>query len=216
MNASAVQSLLGRIYDTPIRCRIEDHLLTERAQLPAAALNAEEQLLVAGEGDTVYVSLFVDATVLDALNPGAGPWQLGAHNLAAWLTLVEGVSHFQYLTYHASHDRPVSQLELELQAEVDKYVSCIAVLARQDPTRYPVEVLPQLFSSKFRLDPALQPQEAQRYVSASRGAARYCGSFERSLRRAGSWESGLGALRRFYRWPLSRKLALIDGKSPPL
>jgi hypothetical protein len=35
--------------------------------------------------------------------------------------IVEGVSHFVYLTDRAAVDRATSQLELELQAEVDKY-----------------------------------------------------------------------------------------------
>jgi hypothetical protein len=209
MNLAVMQSMLGRIYDTPISHAVEDFLLTDRAALPEGALPAEEQLLVSGEGDTVYLSLFVDAAVLARLAAGSGPWCLNAENIADWLTALEGVSHFQYLTYHAGFDRPVSLLELELQAEVDKYVGCLEVLRMQAPGRFPSEVLPQLFSSRFRVDPRLPAHLAARYVAATRGAARFCSRLDRNLRRQRDWQHWLRELRRFYRWPMSRKLALI-------
>jgi hypothetical protein len=210
MNLAVMQSMLGRIYDTPIRHPVEDFLLTDRALLPAGALPAAEQLLVSSEGDTVYLSLFVDAAVLARLASGSEPWYLSSENLADWLTALEGVSHFQYLTYHAGFDRQVSLLELELQAEVDKYVSCLEVLRVQAPGRFPSEVLPQLFSSRFQLDPQLPAHLTARYLAATRGAARFCGRLDRSLQRQRDWKNWLRELRRFYRWPVSRKLALIE------
>lgn len=210
MDAAAVQVLLGQIYDVPVRHHVNDFLLTERASLPEAALAADEQLLVCGEGDTVYLSLFVDRQVLVRLATTEEPWQLSATNLADWLTLVEGVSHFHYLTYHASFDRPVSLLELELQAEVDKYVSCLAMLRQQQPQRFPREVLPQLFSARFSFDPELTVAARRRYAAATRGAANYCRHLERMLHGGGNWGGWFAALRRFYRWPAVRKLALID------
>ena len=39
-----------------------------------------------------------------------------------WLQVAEGVSHFLYLAERARVHLPVTQLELELQAEVDKFV----------------------------------------------------------------------------------------------
>ena len=210
MNLTVMQSMLGRIYDTPIRHPVQDFLLTDRALLPEGALPAAEQLLVSGEGDTVYLSLFVDAAVLARLASGSEPWHLSSKNLADWLTALEGVSHFQYLTYHAGFDRPVSLLELELQAEVDKYVSCLEVLRVQAPGRFPTEVLPQLFSARFQPDPQLPAQSTARYLAATRGAARFCSRLDRSMQRQRDWQHWLRELRRFYRWPVSRKLALIE------
>lgn len=39
-----------------------------------------------------------------------------------WLQLVEGVSHFVYVAERARTELPATKLELELQAEVDKFV----------------------------------------------------------------------------------------------
>lgn len=52
--------------------------------------------------------------VLPRLDDGAG--------LDPICQIIEGVSHFVYIADRASQDRETSQLELELQAEVDKYV----------------------------------------------------------------------------------------------
>jgi hypothetical protein len=211
MNLSTMQSMLGQIYDTPIRYPVDEFLLTRRSNLPGEALAADEQLLIEADGDTVYVSLYVDAQVLARLKSRTGEaWRLGTDNLADWLTAFEGVSHFQYLTYHASFDRPVSLLELELQAEVDKYAACLTLVSRQWPGRFPREVLPQLFSRRYRPDPALPPQAIARYEAATRGAARYCRELERELDAGKNWRAFLRSLRRFYRWPLSRKLELIS------
>ena len=43
--------------------------------------------------------------------------------------LIEGVSHFVYVADRARRKLPATQLELELQAEIDKYV--LLVLQRE-------------------------------------------------------------------------------------
>ncbi len=56
--------------------------------------------------------------------------------MATWRTIwtaLEGVSHFVYLAWNAGHDKPVSLLELEMQAEVDKYVGSYWLMRRQLP-----------------------------------------------------------------------------------
>ena len=66
-------------------------------------------------------------------------------NLADYWTALEGVSHFMYLAWNAGHDRAVSLLELELQAEIDKYVASWWLLREQDPARFPAELHRLLF-----------------------------------------------------------------------
>ena len=45
-----------------------------------------------------------------------------ANDHDGWLQLAEGVSHFVYVANRARQELPSTQLELELQAEVDKFV----------------------------------------------------------------------------------------------
>ena len=61
-------------------------------------------------------------------------------NVADYWTALEGVSHFLYLAWNAGHDKPVSLLELEMQAEVDKYVASYWLMRRQFPGRFPAEL----------------------------------------------------------------------------
>lgn len=49
--------------------------------------------------------------------------------------IIEGVSHFVYLADRASLGREATQLELELQAEVDKYVVLAASIGTMDVRR---------------------------------------------------------------------------------
>lgn len=78
----------------------------------ATAPSEREQLLVQHEDDEVALALYVPeatATDTDVVDD-------------AYLQLVEGVSHFVYVTERARTDLPATELELELQAEVDKFV----------------------------------------------------------------------------------------------
>ena len=54
---------------------------------------------------------------------------LTENNLADYCTALEGVSHFVYSTWGLERDMPVSLLELETQAEVDKYAITVFLLA---------------------------------------------------------------------------------------
>ena len=119
-----LQDLLGGIYDVTIGHDVYDYLVTDRAQLPACSRDSrcEEELLVAPlHAGEVALSLYLDPALLQRLAAADPLERLHGGNVADCLTALEGVSHFVYLVWNASHDRAVSLLELETQAEVDKY-----------------------------------------------------------------------------------------------
>jgi hypothetical protein len=197
-----LESLLTGIYDLDIGCRVEDFLVTDRRFLPGECRDApgDEQLFVVADGDELCLSLYLDPAVLERLernDPGDG---LDANNLADCWTVLEGVSHFLCVAHNARHDRPVSRLALEMQAEVDKYVGCFELLRRQEPDRFPAELHALLFR-RARVDPALAAGRESLYDRASRLAARFCSRLEPGLRTRCRREDGgwLAALRRFYR-----------------
>jgi len=127
------------------------------------------------------------------------------------LDWLEGVSHFVYLAWNAGHDKPVSLLELEMQAEVDKYVGSYWLMRRQFPDRFPAELLRLLFE-KTRIDPRLAAGRENLYREASRYAEMFCRRLERSLRgtRGRSLAEVSTELRRFYRLTNARKVAHIQ------
>jgi len=172
----------------------------------APARIAREQLLVAEHDGEVSIALFLDAAVLDNLHRRDPAARLDDHNLGDFLLALEGVSHFVYAIVCARGDRRVSALELELQAEVDKFVTCL-LLADVDATAA-TSWRRRLFQ-QFEYEPALDADERDRYRVANENALRYAASLERRFVASRRVPEMLAELRRFYRLPLAGKLAFI-------
>jgi len=214
MLLSRLQSFIGGIYDVQVAHDVYDFLVTDRMRLPPAARagTADEELLVAEGGGELALSLYLDPALLARLAAADPLERLHAGNVADWLTALEGVSHFLYLAWNAGHDKPVSLLELEMQAEVDKYVTSYWLLRRQLPQHFPAE-LPRLLFGCARVDARLAAGRAALYREASRYAERFCRRLERTLARGGQGGADadvLAELRRFYRLSHARKRAHIE------
>ena len=220
MLLSRLQELISGIYDVRIAHDVYDFLVTDRARLPQAARanGAEEELLVAeaADGSELALSLYLDPALLRRLTQADPLVRLHAGNVADCLTALEGVSHFLYLAWNAAHDKPVCLLELEMQAEVDKYIASHLLLRRQCPGHFPLELRRVLFE-RARPDPRLGAARARLYREASAYAERFCGRLERGLARArgrcGAQHAAqevFAELRRFYRLTHTRKRAHIE------
>jgi len=208
-----LQDLLAQLYDAPSSHDVANFLITDSQQ--AAALQGrqavpaatDEQLLVAEGDDGVELSLYVDAAVLQRLRERCPLRELSAHNLADFCTALEGVSHFHYYVWNADRARDVSLLDLELQAEVDKYAAALRLILAQREGRFPRELFRQLFDAADFL-PDLTPVERERYGEAHHFAARFCRRLEERFmcgRRARP-DALLQELRRFYRLGRHAKL----------
>jgi hypothetical protein len=208
-----LEMLLTGIYDLRIDCRVGDFLVTDRQALPSPCHDApgDEQLFVTTVDDELCMSLFLDRGMLDRLKVHDPNEALHEGNVADCWTALEGVSHFLCVAHHAEHDRQVSLLTLELQAEIDKYVASFLLLHRRDPHRFPAELHSLLFR-RTRIDPQLAAGRESLYRRASRYAARFCAKLEPRLRALcrsgdGSWQA---ELRRFYRLTDFGKLRHIE------
>ena len=131
-----LQSLLGRLYDVSVDYDVYDFLVTDRRELadvaPANDRRApDEELLLAETADGAGVALYIDPSVLMRLEQADPTGSLTEGNLADYCTALEGVSHFVYSTWRLVWDAPVSLLELETQAEVDKYAATVCLVADQ-------------------------------------------------------------------------------------
>jgi len=217
MLLTRLQDLISGIYDVSIAHDVYDFLVTDRGRLPAAARSgeADEELIVAQptpeNGEEVSMSLYLDPELLKRLSLADPMVRLHDGNVADYWTALEGVSHFLYLAWNAGHDRPVSLLELEMQAEIDKYVASYWLMREQLPGRFPAELLSLLFE-RTRIDSRLARGREAMYRDASRYAEKFCRRLEQSLRGAGRDSGGavLAELRRFYRLTNMRKLAHIE------
>jgi hypothetical protein len=163
-----------------------------------------EQLLVSQAGEELGLALFLDGAALANLarhDPAGGLSEL---NFWDFCLAVEGVSHFIYVARCAASDRSVTALELELQAEVDKFVSCTLVQGERDTA----PLREQLYD-RISLDHDLDDDERARYQLANDQARRYAVSLDRRYLRRGRLDDMLCELRIFYRLGLQEKLQHI-------
>jgi hypothetical protein len=128
-------------------------------------------------------------------------------NLGPFCTLTEEVSHFVYLLFCARAERSITQLELELQGEVDKYLSAVFQLALQQEAISPR--LRELLFRRYRLRDDLTAERAERYRAASQLAERYCGYLEAQFLRTSRLADLAREARRFYRLGQREKLEKI-------
>ena len=167
-----------------------------------------EQLLIRRDEEGLQLGLFVDERTLENLAMRDPRRRLDAQNLQDFLLAVEGVSHFVYLVHRARQDRPVSAVELELQAEVDKYLVSLLVSWNQNGEP-PADLRERLFAN-IRFAGDLSREERERYELANSAADEYASSLEQRFVRTRAVDDMLGEVRRFYRKGLAEKLEYIS------
>jgi len=197
-----MQSLLAGLYDAPVEHDAENFLVSDPQRLREVVGEplSDEQVFVVEQDGEVRIGLFIDQRVLDRLQRHDPLDALDEDNLNDFCTALEGVSHFHYLIWSCARGRSVSLLELELQAEVDKYATALALLTRQREGAFPGDLHARMFSSVSFL-PELDEVSRRRYEEANRHAARYCRLLDQRYLhpRRRQPEKWLAELRRFFR-----------------
>ncbi len=172
--------------------------------------NSGETLLLREDGDGVALSLYLDGAILDRLQAGDPAAAIRSGLLDDLCKVIEGLSHFNYVAWRASRDRSVTLLELELQAEVDKFVSTMRLAREERDTELMNGLHGRLFDNA-RFHDHLSRRQLERYRAASEYAARFCQSLGPRLRERGG--DVLPELRRFYRMSLSDKIGHIHARA---
>lgn len=209
---SRLQRGIETLYRVDTQLDVDAFVVDEKARSIAlrnsdgsqgTARRPREQLLVTQSRDELKLALFLDAdaiTNLQAHDPAHG---LGTENFNDFCLAIEGVSHFVYVAICAAGDRSVSALELELQAEVDKFVTCL--LMASDHHNSASQVRSLLFDEPHYAQD-LSTEEHDRYVAANRAANTYAASLHRRYLAHERTNDMLAELRAFYRLALDAKL----------
>ncbi len=207
------QLLLSELYDIEQHLDVLDYLVTDNRFLAAVekssgAHGVEEKLLISQSDDELALSLYLAPELLARLqerDPRAG---LGPQNFADFCTVLEGISHFNYVVWNASADKSVTLHELEMQAEVDKYIGALAILTDQSDSVMADTLYDRLFEDpQFAAE--LEPDEHERYRSASAFAAKFCHSLAKRFPHGLSRPGMLGEVRDFYRLSQPDKVSHI-------
>lgn len=202
-----LEALLGhidRIYGLGLEVRIEEYLIDRETCLELSGDATERTLVIqpSEPNDEIQVGVYLGDAVLSRLNELGSSAVLIPHHLGLICTAIEEVSHFAYLFWNANRGKQVTQLELEIQGEVDKFITAVLLAARENQGRVPGEMVDLLFGD-FELREGLDATECARYRVASSFARTYCRSLFRRFLREARLKELLIELRYFYR--LSQK-----------
>ncbi len=213
MLLNKLQTCLEDIYEIPSQHRVQDFVIHD-AVLAAQLDNSDnprplsEKLLIHQQGNNIDITLYLDQRImhrLEQLDPTASLTNDNIHDF--WVAL-EGISHFIYLTYHAAYERAISLFELELQAEVDKYIMSAFLLGQQGNQAMPDSLHYHLYR-KVDFDQRLLPDELQRYVRANKLAAKFAAFIAYCINNRIASPRIINTLRRFYRLPQQQKIRNI-------
>jgi hypothetical protein len=215
-----LQRSLTGLYDLEIEVCVDDFACDEmlaRSYGGEDAIRRREVLFVVEDEHGTHVGLYVDeAARLAASRPGA--W---SRDFESMCLATEGVSHFVLVQFRAEQAAHVRELELELQAEVDKWATSVLAgagdaIARNDATllagngaglfRVRSRLVRQRLFEQTELLDAPGTERAERYRAATRLAARYTQSLERAHVERGDLRGLVTELRRFYRLGFAEKL----------
>lgn len=166
-----IQSLLTHLYDLNHIPDIGHHIITSIPQRAATIVGhrdlQREAVFVCETGDGLEISVYLDPAILKRLSRGRVQ-----HRVDDLGCVAEGVSHFIYLIDRYLTGRSCTPLELELQAEVDKFLT--RVLMMLEAEGHPPH---DLFHRQFEVvtyNATLTTDERDRYETANHFAAKFC------------------------------------------
>lgn len=165
---------------------------------------SRETLLLREVDGALEVALVFDEQMLAQFEASSADTMFSDDNLGEAMPVVEGLSHLVYLAEAARRERPISGLELETQAEVDKLGVCL--LQRWPDGQHHFDRLVDRLYHRFELHP-MADEMTDRYLTANRLAL----GFSRHLRHAVTKRclpSLRRSLRRFWSASMQDKRAL--------
>lgn len=200
MFLNTLQHAIQYVYEIDLQQRVADFTTSDPAfaRQYGSAHGPMEQLIFREDGDDVDISLYLDNRVVDALSR----IEDGRSSVNMVCLAVEGVSHFVHFCWRSQYKVDLSLLELEIQAEVDKYV-LLTDLYGEDGMHH------RLFERHlYRC--GMSRQLLERYRSANRLAAKYCRKLEKEFIQPGRTGEMLNELRRFCRKTRGEKIYAIE------
>jgi hypothetical protein len=130
----------------------------------------------------------------------------GEAGLDVLCQIIEGVSHFVYLVERARTQREATQLELELQAEVDKWVVLAASMRPFDADRS--AALRSRLYERVAFEHHAESEIGERYRVANDAAHRFVRRLERDYLAPGDYRAMRAELVRFFHVGQEGKLRL--------
>lgn len=215
---------IKNLYNLDSTHRAENFLIepnSPRARVPAANVGDTQGAVIvkftSREADNVDLGIILGNAIkrglaeVESLDPKL--WlQRQAHALSV---AAEEISHFHYLVYHFEIEKKVTQLELELQGEIDKFLLLFYTVhsAEAPAGSEALNVFQALFEQlfyQFSWAENLSAEQKDRYSQANAQAKTFIKNFGEAFLKKKSQAECLEYLRRFYRLTQSEKLGFIS------
>lgn len=200
-----LQGALESRYDLTLDYRVEQFVSHDAGWCEAItgqSPHAEEMLLMREQDDTLDITLYLSEALMQSAEMDE-PMPFND-----WCTVLEGVSHFVYVTWNATHHRQIRPIDMELQAEVDKFVfSAFGNRGIADGDDLPA-LTQRLFDRVSWVHPA-DPELTHRYQRANGLARQYCCWLPERFAFAPDNRALYAELARFYRLDGASKIRHI-------
>jgi hypothetical protein len=205
-----VQEQIEAIYDLERPASVSDYLIDRRSlEAAGVSVQASEEVFVVESDQAVDVGLYLAPELFERLrgkNPrGPSGLSLVTDELAAFVTVAEGVSHVLYLLRCADGGRQVSKLELETQAEVDKFAVAALHLWGRELKDHVSNLWQRLFV-EVKARPGLSEAEQELYRTSGAAAGAYAKRLLSEYIEPGRLDGFLADLRQTYRLAGAEKL----------
>lgn len=165
---------IDRVYGLDLQVDVRDFLVSRATCESLGADPGKGSVLVKQDREEeIELGLYLGEETLERLAGLELSPSMSPAGFELLLLAIEEVSHLAYLLYSAARDKSVTRLELELQGEVDKFVTFALLHASRNDGRVPANLLDRLFGD-FELRPGLDAEKRERYSAASSLASRYC------------------------------------------
>jgi hypothetical protein len=201
---------IDRVYDLDLKVDVRDFIVSRETCESLGADPGEGSVLVREAGhEELELGLYLEEGSLERLRDLELSPSMSPASFELLLLAIEEVSHLAYLLFSASRRKNVTQLELELQAEVDKFVTFALLHAARNEGRVPGNLLDRLFGD-FELRAGLDDERRERYAAAASLASRYCSHVvQAALIEDDGLRRLLPELRSFYRMSQPGKIGRI-------
>jgi len=219
MLLTTVQEQFEKIYQLPQYLSIEDFLINQETLEKLKGMqskhlttpNLKGLMLLLPEEDELSLAIYLNDQVMKNLYKYSPSQGLNEKNINDFCIMAEEVSHFLYVTWKAQHSIQITNLELELQAEVDKFIICTFYCSNCED-RFNRLPLKELLFETFSLEKNLSKESKSRYYTASKLALHYCHFLENHFIKKDHLRQMMGEIRKFYRLSQTDKISHINHK----
>lgn len=215
-----IDRALKRLYNIDTPYRAESFLLSNPIHRPVPKVaNSDFQGALYIQGSVSSLDDEADINVGIFFNDGIKKQLKNFHQwekhwtpdqLRAFTVAAEEISHFHYFLFNAKRKRAISQFELEMQGEIDKFLlTYFAQLVGTTHLRKRFDGLFEHLFHCFRLGGHLKLHERERYLDANTFAKKFIVRIRKDLENHYRMESALKEVRKFYRMDLAEKMGFL-------